>query len=48
MLVAVLLALVVWSSPAPSLWICDPGHSPTGAPSNCERLHFTILEKARF
>lgn len=48
MTVALILALIIWSSPAPAVWVCNPGHDPNGAPSNCQRLHFSILSKTRF
>lgn len=48
MLVALILALIVWSSPAPNVWVCNPGKTPNSAPSNCERLHFSVLSKTRF
>ena len=45
MLIALLLSVVLWSSPAPSLWICQPGTAPSKAGIECERLHYQVLTK---
>lgn len=48
MLVALIAALVLWSHPAPQLYICNPGKTPTGStPSNCERVHLAVLGRWR-
>lgn len=43
MLLALLLSLVVWSSPPPQLYVCRPP-GPI-VPTNCERVHFEVLGK---
>lgn len=48
MLVALVVALLLWTYPAPQLWVCNPGHDPTGAPSNCYRVHYSTLGKWPF
>lgn len=45
MIVAFLLTAVLWTHPAPQVWVCNPGKAPSSAPSNCERMHFAILGK---
>ena len=48
MLVALLLSLVVWSSPPPTLWLCAPGVNPSrGGVLECERLHYQVIGKWR-
>ena len=42
MLIALLLSVVLWSSPAPTIWICQPGVRPG---IECERLHYQVLAK---
>jgi hypothetical protein len=44
-MIALLLSLVLWSNPAPVLWVCNPGKAPGGTPSNCERVHYHVLGK---
>lgn len=44
-MIALLLVIVVWS-PGLRLYECNPGHTPTAAPSNCERVHYVTI--ARF
>ena len=42
-MIALLLTLVLWSSPAPELYVCRPP-GPV-IPSNCERIHYSVLGK---
>ena len=45
MLLALLLSVVLWSSPPPTIWICQPGTNPRTAGIECERLHYQVLAK---
>jgi hypothetical protein len=44
MSLALLLTVIALAGSArPVVWICNPGHSPSSAPSNCQRLHYLIF-----
>jgi hypothetical protein len=47
MWIALLLSAVIWSHPAPQIYVCNPGHTITPIPSNCELIHPVLLAKLR-
>lgn len=45
-MIALILAFIIWTVPAPRIWICNPGKTPMPHPlSNCQRLTFHVLVK---
>lgn len=45
-IVLTVLTLAAGARMLPALWVCYPGKTPAGAPSNCERVPYRLLWKA--